>query len=193
MGEEMKLNYPESLKGQLLIAMPGLNDPNFLQSVTFICEHTQAGAVGIIINRVHPSLTGREIFEELNIGCGPEASSVRIHVGGPVHVGEIFVLHGPPFDWQGCLVVSPTLAISNTIDILNALAAGSGPKSFMITLGCAGWGPGQLEYEIKENAWLTGAVTDEIVFDVPIESRWEVAVRKMGIDPDSLSQTAGHA
>ena len=189
----MELNYPESLKGQLLIAMPGLNDPNFFHTVTFICEHTQAGAVGIIINRVHPSLTGKEIFEELNIGCAPDASSIQIHIGGPVHVDEIFVLHGSPFNWQGCLVVSPFLAISNTIDILNALAAGKGPKSFMISLGCAGWGPGQLEYEIKENAWLTGEVSDEIVFDIPFESCWEVAVRKMGIDPDSLSQTAGHA
>ena len=189
----MNIDYPESLKGQLLIAMPGLNDPNFFQAVTFICEHTQAGAVGIIINRVHPSLTGKEIFEELNIGCGPEASSFQIHIGGPVHVDEIFVLHGPPFSWQGCLVVSPFLAISNTIDILNALAAGKGPKSFMISLGCAGWGPGQLEYEIKENAWLTGAVSDEIVFDIPFESCWDVAVRKMGIDPNLLSKTAGHA
>ncbi|MDF1591333.1 MAG: YqgE/AlgH family protein [Desulfobacterales bacterium] len=189
----MKLNCPESLKGQLLIAMPGMNDPNFLLTVTFICEHTQAGAVGIVVNRVHPSLTGKEIFGELNIGCSPEVSSRQIHIGGPVHVGEIFVLHGPPFNWQGCLVVSPFLAISNTIDILNALAAGAGPKSFLISLGCAGWGPGQLEYEIKANAWLTGAVSDEIIFDIPIENRWEVAVRKMGIDPNSLSQTAGHA
>jgi len=189
----MKLEYPESLKGQLLIAMPGLNDPNFLQTVTLICEHTQAGAVGIVINRAHPVLTGKEIFEELNIRCGPEVSSVQIHIGGPVHADEIFVLHGPPFNWQGCLVVSPFLAISNTIDILSALAEGKGPQSFVITLGCAGWGPGQLEYEIKENSWLTGAVSDEIVFDIPIENRWEVAVRKMGIDPNSLSQTAGHA
>jgi putative transcriptional regulator len=189
----MKLNCPESLKGQLLIAMPGLNDPNFLLTVTLICEHTQAGAVGIIVNRVHPSLSGKEIFEELNIDCGPKTSSFQIHIGGPVHVDEIFVLHGPPFTWQGCLAVSPFLALSNTMDILNALAAGIGPKSFLISLGCAGWGPGQLEYEIKENAWLTGAVSDEIVFDIPIESRWQAAVRRMGIDPNSLSQTAGHA
>jgi len=189
----MQPNYPESFKGQFLIAMPGLKDPNFFQTVTFICEHTQAGAVGVVINRVYPSLTGKEIFEELDIGCNSEASALQIHIGGPVHVDEIFVLHGPPFSWQGCLVVSPFLALSNTIDILNALAAGSGPKSFMISLGCAGWGPGQLEYEIKENAWLTGAVSDEIVFSTPIESRWEVAVRKLGIDPNSLTQTAGHA
>jgi len=189
----MKLNYPESLKGHFLIAMPGLNDPNFFQTVTFICEHTQDGAVGIVINRVHPSLTGKEIFEELNIGYGPEASSIRIHIGGPVHVDEIFVLHGPPFGWQGCLKVSPSLAVSNTIDILGALSSGKGPESFMITLGCAGWGPGQLEYEIKENAWLTGAVSDEIVFEIPVENRWEDAVKRMGIDPSSLSQTAGHA
>lgn len=189
----MKPDYPESLKGQFLIAMPGLNDPNFFQTVTFICEHTQAGAVGIIINRVHSSLTGKDIFEELNIACSLETSSIQVHIGGPVHADEIFVLHGPPFHWQGCLEVSPFLAVSNTIDILNALASGRGPRPFMISLGCAGWGPGQLEYEIKENAWLTGSVSEEIIFEIPIESRWEDAVRRMGIDPDSLSQTAGHA
>lgn len=189
----MTIDYPESLKGQLLIAMPALNDPNFFQTVTFICEHTEAGAVGVVINRIMPSFSAKEVFEELNIRCDPEASSLQVHIGGPVHVNEVLVLHGPPFTWQGCLVVSPTLAVSNTLDILSALATGKGPRSFLIALGCAGWGPGQLEYEIKENAWLTGAVSNEIIFDTSIESRWEVAVRQMGIDPNLLSQTAGHA
>ncbi|MFC1815050.1 YqgE/AlgH family protein [Thermodesulfobacteriota bacterium] len=189
----MKLKYPESLKGQFLMAMPGLGDPNFFQTVTFICEHTQVGAVGIIVNRVHSSLTAKNIFEELTIEYILSAASISIHFGGPVHMDEIFVLHGPPFDWEGCLVITPSVAMSNTIDILEALAMGRGPKSFIITLGCAGWGPGQLEDEIKKNAWLTGAVSEEIVFDIPIETRWEVAVKKMGIDPTLLSNTAGHA
>lgn len=175
------------------MAMPMLKDPNFSQTVTYICEHTEAGAVGIVVNRVHPSLSAKEIFEELNVAYAPESASVLIHIGGPVHVNEIFVLHGPPFDWQGCLEVSPFMAMSNTPDILEALALGNGPESFIITLGCAGWGPGQLEYEIKENAWLTGPVSNDIVFKVPIENRWEFAVRQMGIDPALLSNMAGHA
>ncbi|MFC1798661.1 YqgE/AlgH family protein, partial [Thermodesulfobacteriota bacterium] len=189
----MKLNYPHSLKGHFLMAMPSLADPNFVQTVTFICEHTQVGAVGIVINRVQPSLTGKDIYTELNLEYIPEVESVMICAGGPVHVNEIFVLHGPPFDWKGCLVITPTLAMSNTIDVLEAIALGKGPKSFLITLGCAGWGPGQLEAEIKSNAWLTCTVSEEIVFDVPVESRWNAAMRKAGIDPVFLSDTAGHA
>ena len=189
----MELKYPDSLKGQFLMAMPGLSDPNFFQTVTFICEHTQAGAVGIIINRVHSSLNGKDLFDELKMKCKPEVEPISIHFGGPVHVNEIFVLHGPPFKWQGCLVITPTLAMSNTIDIIEAVAAGRGPKPFIISLGCAGWGPGQLESEIKQNAWLTCAVSEEILFDLPVESRWEEAMRNVGVDPVLLSDTAGHA
>lgn len=189
----MNPHFAESLKGQLLIAMPGLNDPNFFQTVTFICEHTEDGTIGLIINRVHSTLTAKEIFEELNISAPTKAEVSQIHIGGPVHMNEIFVLHGPPFHWQGCLAVSPSLAVTNTRDVLDAFSEGKGPESFLIALGCAGWGPGQLEYEIRENAWLTGTVSDEIIFSAPIENRWDIAVRNIGIDPDSLSQTAGHA
>jgi len=189
----MEFNYPESLRGQFLMAMPELADPNFFQTVTFICEHTQMGAVGIIINRVQPSLSGKDIFDELNVKYLPEADSIPVHFGGPVHVNEIFVLHGPPFDWKGCLVVTPSLAMSNTIDILEAVAMGRGPESFMISLGCSGWGPGQLEAEIKKNSWLTCDVSEEIMFKIPVESRWEKTMRKVGINPVLLSGTAGHA
>ena len=189
----MELDYPDTLKGQFLMAMPGLADPNFVQSVTFLCEHTQAGAVGIIINRIHPVLTGKDIFDELGMACVPEAAKISVHFGGPVHTNEIFILHGPPFDWKGCLVITSSLAMSNTIDVLEAVAGGRDPKSFIITLGCAGWGPGQLESEIKRNTWLTCQVSEEIVFDLPVELRWDAAMRKVGINPTQLSDTAGHA
>ncbi|MBW1695955.1 MAG: YqgE/AlgH family protein [Deltaproteobacteria bacterium] len=182
-----------SLKGHLLIAMPGLTDPNFHQTVTFICEHTKEGAIGIVLNRIHSLLSGKDIFEELKLEAGPGAESIPVHIGGPVSINEIFVLHGPPFEWEGCFQVGPSIAMSNTIDILSALSSGSGPKSFLISLGCAGWGPGQLEDEIKQNAWLTSALLKEIVFDIPVEMRWQTAVKKMGIDPTLLSNTAGHA
>ncbi len=189
----MELQYQDFLKGQFLMAMPGLADSNFAQTVTLICEHTPAGAVGIIINRVHSSLTGKDIFDELKVESLPKTESIAIHLGGPVHVNDIFVLHGPPFNWKGCLAITPTLAMSNTIDILEAVALGRKPESFLISLGCAGWGPGQLETEVKQNAWLTGAASEEVVFDLPVESRWEAAVRKVGIDPALLSDKAGHA
>ena len=189
----MQERHPESLKGQFLMAMPGLADPNFVQTVTCICEHTPSGAVGVVVNRVHPFLSGKEVFDELKMEYISEAASLPIYIGGPVHVGEIFVLHGPPFDWQGTMMITPSMAMSNTRDILSAIVLGNGPESFMIALGCAGWGLGQLEAEIKQNVWLTCPISDKIVFDIPVESRWNETMKMMGIDPILLSDTAGHA
>ena len=189
----MVTNHPETLKGQFLLAMPSLADPNFHQTVTCICEHNEGGAMGIVINRVHHLLTAKDIFEELTIEHNSAAQSIPIHLGGPVHVGEIFVLHGPPLNWEASLMITPMLAMSNTRDILEAVAMGRGPREFIITLGCAGWGPGQLESEIKENAWLNYPIFEENIFDMPIEVRWEEAVKKMGVDPTLLSNMAGHA
>jgi len=175
------------------MAMPGLADPNFSQTVTCIAELNPEGGMGIIVNRVNPFLSGKDIFDELKIEYLFDVKPIPIHIGGPVHVNEIFILHGPPFDWEGCFRITSSLAMSNTRDILDAIATGKGPKSFIITLGCAGWGPGQLESEIKENAWLTCPVFDDIIFDIPVESRWEEAVKRLGINPARLLDRAGHA
>ncbi len=182
-----------SFKGQFLIAMPGLADPNFFQTVTCISEHTPAGAVGIVVNRVHHTLKAQAIFQELQMDYVPATESIPVHIGGPVHMNEIFVLHGPPSTWAGSLRITSSLAMSNTRDVLNAIARGQGPEQFILTLGCAGWGPGQLEHEIKENAWLTGPVDTEVMFKIPVEDRWAEAVKRMGIDPMLLSETSGHA
>ena len=189
----MQSAYPDSLKGHLLMAMPGLSDPNFFQTVTCICEHNAYGAMGIVVNRRHEALRGREIFEELKMPHTPAASALSIYIGGPVHTGELFVLHGAPFGWDACLEVTPGLGLSNTRDILEAIAQDRGPKSFIISLGCAGWGAGQLETEIKDNAWLTHPVFEESILDWPVEARWEEAMRRMGVNPTRLSDTAGHA
>lgn len=183
----------DSLKGHFLMAMPGLLDPNFHQTVTCITEHTSSGAVGIVINRVHSLLTGKDIFEELNIPSTPGAESAPIHIGGPVHIGEIFILHGPPFGWRGCFMVTPTLGMSNTRDILESIGRETGPERYLISLGCAGWGRNQLETEIKSNAWLTCAVSEEVVFKTPAEKRWETAMKSVGVDPILLSGSMGHA
>jgi putative transcriptional regulator len=183
----------ESLKGHFLMAMPGLRDPNFSQTVSIICEHNEGGAFGIVINRVHPHLSGKDIFNELDIVHESSSSAVAVHIGGPVHAGEIFLVHGPPFDWESTLMVTATIGMSNSRDILESVAAERGPRSFLISLGCSGWGPGQLEAELRENAWLTFPVADEIVFDWPVEHRWAEAVKRMGIDPALLTQTAGNA
>ena len=184
---------PFSFKGQFLMAMPLLVDQNFSQTVTCICEYTPAGAVGIVINRDHPSLSGKDVFNELKMEFIHGAESIPIHIGGPVHMGEIFILHGPPFEWEACLKITPALGMSNTKDILESIARGSGPQMFSITLGCAGWAAGQLEFEIKENAWLTFPVFEENIFELPVEVRWEEAVKKLGIDPLLLTNSSGHA
>jgi len=189
----MENQFSESLKGQFLIAMPELQDPNFSHTVTCICEHSSAGAVGLIVNRIHSHLLTRNIFEELNVEFSPGTENTPIQIGGPVHMEELFVLHGPPFDWQGCLMVTDNVALSNTRDILEAIARQAGPASYIITLGCAGWGAGQLETEVRANAWLTTPVTDTIIFDVPSEMKWTKAIKQMGIDPVFLSNTAGNA
>ncbi len=189
----MEDNYQGFFKGQFLIAMPAMTDPGFFQTVTCISEHTSEGAVGIVINRPHPKISGKDIFDELGIEYIPETESIPIYIGGPVHVGEIFILHGPPFNWEGCLIVTPDLAMSNSRDILDAIAIGRGPESFIVSIGCAGWGKDQLESEIKANVWLTCPVSEKIIFELPVEFRWEEAMKKMGINPAQLSGKAGHA
>jgi putative transcriptional regulator len=181
------------LRGQFLIAMPVLADPMFYQTVTCISEHNSQGAVGVIVNRVNPDITARDIFDELNITYNPVRGTLPIHIGGPVHMDEIFILHGPPFDWESSFTITPSLCLSNTKDILEAIAIGEGPSSYIISLGCAGWAPGQLESEIKENAWLTCNAFDDIIFEMPIETRWEAAAKKMGINVSQLSDVAGNA
>jgi putative transcriptional regulator len=189
----MSTDVSDSLKGQFLMAMPGMADPNFLQTVTCLCEHNDNGAMGLIINRHHPTLTAGDIFDELNIPCSQDAESIPIFIGGPVHMDELFILHGPPFDWDACLNITPGVGLSNTPDIFEAIAGGAGPQAHLICLGCAGWGPGQLEHEIKQNAWLTAPIFEKNIFEVPIDDRWQEAMRNMGIDPALLSDAAGHA
>ncbi|MEW5909891.1 MAG: YqgE/AlgH family protein, partial [Thermodesulfobacteriota bacterium] len=170
-------------KKSFLIAMPGLMDPNFSQTVTCICEHTSMGAFGLVINRTHSFISVKDLFTELKIEYQSGTGTSPVHIGGPVHTEEVFILHGPPLHWEGSILLSQTLAMSNTRDVLTAIAAGSGPASFLIALGCAGWGPGQLEAEIKSNVWLTGPLNEKIIFNTPVEFRWEESVKLIGIDP----------
>ncbi len=182
-----------TLKAHFLIAMPGLADPNFQRTLTCLCEHNPEGALGIVVNRIHPTVRAGEIFDQLKMDATAAARELPVHIGGPVHFDEIFILHGPPFGWKGCFQVTATLALSNTRDVLEAVSRGEGPENLLIAIGAAGWGPGQLEGEIAQNAWLTGPVSDEVIFDVPADKRWDEAVKKLGIDPLLLTGTAGHA
>lgn len=182
-----------SLKGHFLMAMPSLADPNFRHSVTCVSEHTPEGAVGIIVNQVFPNISAKMVFDELGIECHNRSTQIAIHVGGPVHANELFVLHTSPFSWDGLLKINEELALSNSRAILEAIAKQEGPESFLIALGCAGWGPGQLEWEMKQNAWLTLPCTLDIIFKLPVEERWKTAIKRLGIDPDLIIETAGNA
>ena len=185
--------FEVSLKGHFLIAMPSLADPNFSKTVTCICEHTPEGAVGLVINRVHPELTMKPVLKELNLESVPEVDSLPLHLGGPVHPSQIFIVHGPPFGWEACRPVTPSLALSNSKDLLESLAKGQGPESFIITLGCAAWGPGQLESEIMANSWLTCPASETVLFETPVDKRWDKAAKLMGIDVRLLTDATGHA
>ena len=185
--------FEASLRGHFLIAMPSLADPNFSQTVTCMCEHTAEGAVGLVINRVHPELSMEAVLKELKLESVPEVDSLPVHLGGPVHPSQIFIVHGPPFGWEACRPVTPSLALSNSKDLLESLAKGQGPESFIITLGCAAWGPGQLESEIIANAWLTCPASETVLFETPVDKRWEKAAKLMGIDVRLLTDATGHA
>ena len=166
----------QSMKGKFLLAIPGLPDPNFSQTVTCMCEHNEFGALGFIVNKVHPLLTGRELFEDLEIRCDKSVDSLEIYLGGPVQPSGVFVLHGPPFDWNESLRVTETMALSNSRDILEAIAIQKGPASFMVILGCAGWGPMQLDNELVDSAWLTCPLSEEIIFSNDTELKYEKAM-----------------
>jgi putative transcriptional regulator len=181
------------LKGHFLIAMPGLEDPNFLRSVTYLCEHNEEGAVGLVINRVHPEVNVDVILKGLQVESVSGLAPPPVHFGGPVHSDELFILHGPPFGWEACKPVTTSVALSNSIDLLENIAQGQGPEAFIIALGCAGWGPGQLESEIMANVWLSCPANEKVLFETPPEERWEEAAKLMGIDVRLLTGFAGHA
>jgi putative transcriptional regulator len=181
------------LSNQFLIAMPGLEDPNFFHSVTYICEHNEEGALGLVINRPLQMQLG-EILRHINLDhAEPEAQQIAIHLGGPVQQDRGFVLHEPLGDWDATLKVTDRIGITSSIDILEAIAQKRGPERSLIALGYAGWGAGQLEREMAENAWLSGPADPEILFSTPDEERWKAAAASLGIDLDLLSGEAGHA
>jgi putative transcriptional regulator len=181
------------LEQQFLIAMPGMEDPNFLRGVTLMCQHNDEGALGITIN--HPSeFTLKELLSQLNIDCDDEEiGATLVFDGGPVHRERGFVLHDGGPVWDSSMKVGPDIAVTTSRDILEAIARGEGPRRFLVALGYAGWGAGQLEDEMRENAWLNVMSRADIVFDLPPEQRWEQAVASLGIKVGSLQPAGGHA
>lgn len=181
------------LTNQFLIAMPNLADPNFYRTVTYLCAHNEEGAMGLVINRPLDIKLG-EVLGHMSIEShDPRVADLPVFQGGPVQRERGFVLHQPAGAWDSVLQVTEQIGVATSRDILSAVAEGSGPDRTLIALGYAGWGAGQLEQEVLENAWLSGPADTEIIFNLPYEARWEAAARHLGVDVDRLSGEAGHA
>lgn len=182
------------LTGQLLIAMPGMGDPRFSNSVVFLCAHSAEGTMGLIVNKPTGDLTLRDLLEQLEIDVGPTPPDLPVHFGGPVEHGRGFVLHETGYESSiATLTVNADFAMTATLDILEDMAAGRGPKRTIVALGYAGWGPGQLEAEIAQNGWLVCPADLALVFDRADATKWQAALTKLGISPLTLSAEAGRA
>jgi putative transcriptional regulator len=181
------------LTQHFLIAMPAMVDPHFARTLTLVCEHNENGALGVVVNRpTDMNLHG--LLEQLKIP--PQDNSfkrVPVHFGGPVQVDRGFVLHRPLGTWQSTLAVGTEIGLTTSKDILQAVARGNGPEQILVTLGYAGWAPGQLEHELAQNAWLTVPARNDILFELPAEERLPAAMQLLGVDYANLSDVAGHA
>lgn len=182
-----------SLKDHFLIAMPNLMDPYFHQTVTYIIEHNEEGAMGMVINQpLDVEIT--ELFEHLEIKV-PEgfATNKKVMSGGPVQVERGFIVHSPSGNWESSMLLDGDIAVTTSQDILTAISENRGPADVEVILGYAGWGAGQLDQEILDNSWLSVPANTHILFNVPAEFRWKAAVDLLGIDIDKLSPVAGHS
>lgn len=181
------------LTGQVLIAMPAMSDPRFSQSVIYVCAHTAEGAMGLVVNRpvVKPSFT--DLLKQLKVQPSPPARDVRLCAGGPVENARGFVLHTNDWTGEGSLRVNADLALTASLDVLQVIAGGGGPRECVLALGYAGWGPGQLDREIQQNAWLSGPADEPLLFDGAHDTKWRRALALLHVDPLLLSGVAGHA
>ncbi len=189
----------ESLTNHILIAMPTLADPNFFQSVVLICQHTEEGAMGIIINRPTDISLG-EILVHLevkeSIGTNEtdiELMNIPVFVGGPLQRERGFVIHEPHGKWESSAAISDSIEITSSRDILEAISIGKGPERKFVALGYAAWAPGQIEEEMIQNSWLSGPMEPSLIFEVSDDERWQAAAASIGVDLNLLSEYSGHA
>jgi len=181
------------LTGQLLIAMPAMADPRFAQTVVYLCAHTSDGAMGLVLNRPIVKPTFDDLLKQLNVAPSPPARQIRLCAGGPVANARGFVLHTSDWTGEGSLKVDDTMALTASLDVLKVIAEGGGPRECILALGYAGWGPGQLDKEIHQNAWLSVSADETLLFDAAHDTKWRRALAKLHIDPLLLSDVAGHA
>jgi len=198
---DIELERDGHLDGQLLIAMPSMADERFARSVIYVCAHSGDGAMGLIINRPAEHISFGELLDQLEIadpeemsGISSDMNMISVHVGGPVETGRGFVLHSADyFAADSTMPIDDDVSLTATIDILKAIASGSGPNRALLALGYAGWAPGQLEHEIRANGWLHCEADPELVFETSMEHKYSLALARLGIDPIHLVSEAGHA
>ena len=181
------------LTGQLLVAMPTMQDPRFARSVICLCAHSDDGAMGLVLNKPLDGLSFEDLLKQLDLDPVPPQRRIRLMAGGPVENGRGFVLHTADWETEGSLKVQPDVMLTASVDILKAIAGGGGPREGFLALGYAGWGPGQLEDEIAENAWLSVPADERLLFAASPEKLWREALAKLHVDPALLSGVAGHA
>jgi putative transcriptional regulator len=182
------------LGGQILIAMPSMEDPRFTRSVICLCAHSPEGAMGIVLNRAIENLTFDELLKQLDVTPVPPQRRISLHAGGPVEGGRGFVLHTQDWSSEGSLTIEGGFALTASVDILKAIAGGEGPRQGLLALGYAGWGPGQLESEIQHNAWLSVSPDEAILFtEEDQDAKWRRALAKLKVDPLLLVDAAGRA
>ena len=193
--KEPKRDEGESfLEGKLLIAMPGMSDPRFAQTVIYVCAHSSKGTMGIVINKPIPGLTFMELMKQLEIPLSQRTADLPILYGGPMETGRGFVLHSDDYESaEATLPVSEEISLTATLDILRAMADGRGPKKAVFALGYAGWAPGQIETEFHSNGWLHCEADTTLVFDPDLEAKWRTALARLGVGPSGLVADAGRA
>jgi putative transcriptional regulator len=189
----MSRTEPPTLTGHFLIAMPGLAEPPFSRGVALLCQHNEDGAVGLLVNQLSQYRFG-DVLAQMKLECSdPELADAPVLIGGPVQQERGFVLHREPGHWESSYRINTAWSVTTSRDILVAMAAGEGPRQAIMALGYAGWDAGQLEQELKANAWLTAEACERVVFDTPLEERWSAAAGLVGVDPLQLPGYAGHA
>ncbi len=189
------------LDGQLLLAMPSMTDPRFDRSVIYMCSHSEEGAMGIVINSHAVNIDFPNLLDQLDVTYDSEQlfllekedEEITLHAGGPVEVGRGFVLHTADYVQKSTMVISETIALTATVDILSAIAQGTGPANYIVALGYTGWGGGQLEEEINRNSWLNIEADEELLFRTDLDLKWARAMAKLGVDITMLSTYAGNA
>jgi putative transcriptional regulator len=181
------------LTGQLLIAMPTMEDPRFAHSVIYLCAHTEDGAMGLVLNRPLASPSFEDLLRQLDVSPTPPARSIALYEGGPMDAARGFVLHTADWTGDGSLQVDGTVALTASLDVLKAIASGNGPRAGLLALGYASWGAGQLDDEIQQNTWLSAPAPLDLVFDEDHTTKWRRAFASIHVDPAWLSGVAGHA